>query len=138
MTAMRCCIQVGQGAGYMYMHQGCCEHLLELKDVRSIQATDPTLASAFPFMLSQVHAQTCDYGMTVSVMMLLATMSLVIDNEGLQGPSHVGTSTSLSPGNHDTSNCQILSCSHPAMLCGCRRGKSGGFATCVRVLPLSG
>lgn len=83
---MRCCIQVGQGAGYMYMHQGCCEHLLELKDVRSIQTTDPKLASAFPFTLAQVHAHTHDYGVIVSVMMLLATMSLVTDNEGLQGP----------------------------------------------------
>ena len=47
-------MQIGQGAGYVYMHQGCCEHLLELKDVRTVQAADPNLASAFPVFLFQV------------------------------------------------------------------------------------
>lgn len=46
--------QVGQGAGYMYMHQGCCEHLLELKDVRSVQLADTKLAAAFPCTMFQV------------------------------------------------------------------------------------
>ena len=36
------------------MHQGCCEHLLELKDVRAVQAADSKLVSAFPVILFQV------------------------------------------------------------------------------------
>lgn len=51
-------VQIGQGAGYVYMHQGCCEHLLELKDVRTVQAADPKLASAFPVILFQVSLPT--------------------------------------------------------------------------------
>ena len=47
-------MQVGQGAGYVYMHQGCCEHLLELRDVRTVQKADPKLASVFPVTLFQV------------------------------------------------------------------------------------
>ena len=40
--------QVGEGAGYVYTHQGCCEHLVELKDIRAVQTADPALPSAFP------------------------------------------------------------------------------------------
>lgn len=46
-------MQVGQGAGYVYMHQGCCEHLLELRDVRTVQKADPKPASMFPVTLFQ-------------------------------------------------------------------------------------
>ena len=48
------CLQVRQGAGYLYVHQGCCEHLLELTDVRSAHDSDPLLINHFPQVLGQV------------------------------------------------------------------------------------
>lgn len=54
-------LQVGQGAGYVYMHQGCCEHLVELSDVRSIHHAEllqsqPTL---YPLVLKEVRFIQC-------------------------------------------------------------------------------
>ena len=50
------CIQVGQGAGYVYMHQGCCEHLVELSDVRSIHHAEllQSQPTAYPLVLREV------------------------------------------------------------------------------------
>lgn len=47
-------LQVGQGAGYVYVHQGCCEHLLELTDVRRAHDADPLLINHYPQVLDQV------------------------------------------------------------------------------------
>jgi len=47
-------VQVGQGAGYVYVHQGCCEHLLELTDVRRAHDADPLLINHYPVVLDQV------------------------------------------------------------------------------------
>lgn len=51
------CIQVGQGAGYVYMHQGCCEHLVELSDVRSIHHAEllQSQPTSYPLVLKEVR-----------------------------------------------------------------------------------
>ncbi|KAA6427035.1 MAG: hypothetical protein FRX49_02792 [Trebouxia sp. A1-2] len=46
-------LRVGQGAGYVYVHQGCCEHLLELTDVRRAHDADPLLINHYPQVLDQ-------------------------------------------------------------------------------------
>ncbi|KAL0054354.1 hypothetical protein WJX82_007541 [Trebouxia sp. C0006] len=46
-------LRVGQGAGYVYVHQGCCEHLLELTDVRRAHDADPLLINYYPVVLDQ-------------------------------------------------------------------------------------
>ncbi len=38
----------------MYVHQGCCEHLLELTDVRRAHDADPLLSNHYPVVLDQV------------------------------------------------------------------------------------
>lgn len=50
-------MQVGQGAGYVYMHQGCCEHLVELSDVRSIHHAELLQSQpiSYPFVLKEVR-----------------------------------------------------------------------------------
>ena len=58
-------MQVGQGAGYVYMHQGCCEHLVELSDVRSIHHAELLQAQSisYPFVLKEVrlcYTGSCD------------------------------------------------------------------------------
>ena len=48
--------------GYVYCHQGCCEHALYIKDVRRIHSDDPQLASAYPvqtFQVSSSLVQAC-------------------------------------------------------------------------------
>ena len=54
---MLLCMQVGQGAGYVYMHQGCCEHLVELLDVRSIHHAELLQSQpiSYPFVLKEVR-----------------------------------------------------------------------------------
>ena len=49
-------MQVGQGAGYVYMHQGCCEHLVELSDVRSVHHAEllQTQPTHYPLVLKEV------------------------------------------------------------------------------------
>lgn len=48
------CLQVGQGAGYVYMHQGCCEHLMELADVHRPHDSDPADTRQYPRILKEV------------------------------------------------------------------------------------
>ena len=57
MGAFLCWIQVGQGAGYVYMHQGCCEHLIELSDVRAIHHAEllQTQPTVYPLVLKEVR-----------------------------------------------------------------------------------
>ena len=48
--------------GYVYCHQGCCEHALYIKDVRRIHPDDPQRASAYPvqtFQVSSSLVQAC-------------------------------------------------------------------------------
>ena len=40
--------------GYVYCHQGCCEHALYFKDIRRIHPDDPQQASAYPVQTFQV------------------------------------------------------------------------------------
>ncbi len=60
-------MQVGQGAGYVYVHQGCCEHLLELTDVRRAHDADPLLVNHYPVVLDQVLSRICLQGQAASV-----------------------------------------------------------------------
>ena len=49
-------------SGYVYCHQGCCEHALYIKDIRRIHPDDPQLASAYPvqtFQVSSSLVQAC-------------------------------------------------------------------------------
>lgn len=50
-------MQVGQGAGYVYMHQGCCEHLVELSDVRCIHHAEllQSQPTFYPLVLKEVR-----------------------------------------------------------------------------------
>ena len=48
--------------GYVYCHQGCCEHALYIKDIRRIHSDDPQRASAYPvqtFQVSRSSVQAC-------------------------------------------------------------------------------
>ncbi len=48
--------------GYVYCHQGCCEHALYIKDIRRIHSDDPQRASAYPvqtFQVSTYLVQAC-------------------------------------------------------------------------------
>ncbi|MEW5310800.1 MAG: hypothetical protein WDW38_002561 [Sanguina aurantia] len=36
---------------YSYCHQGCCEHVLEVRDVRQIHDADPQSRSSYPMQL---------------------------------------------------------------------------------------
>ena len=40
--------------GYVYCHQGCCEHALYFKDIRRIHRDDPQQASDYPVQTFQV------------------------------------------------------------------------------------
>ncbi len=40
--------------GYVYCHQGCCEHALYFKDIRRIHPDDPQQASDYPVQTFQV------------------------------------------------------------------------------------
>lgn len=40
--------------GYVYCHQGCCEHALYIKDIRRIHPDDPQQALAYPVQTFQV------------------------------------------------------------------------------------
>ena len=54
-------LRVG-ATGYVYCHQGCCEHALYIKDIRRIHSDDPQRASAYPvqtFQVSTPHVQAC-------------------------------------------------------------------------------
>ena len=43
------------GTGYIYCHQGCCEHALYIRDIRKIHPDDPQQASAYPVQTFQVR-----------------------------------------------------------------------------------
>lgn len=47
-------LKVGPAAGYVFCHQGCCEHLLVVKDVRQIHADDPQDLAAYPVCIREV------------------------------------------------------------------------------------
>ena len=51
-------VQVGQGAGYVYMHQGCCEHLIELADVCCAHDANPADTRQYPCIIKQVQPAT--------------------------------------------------------------------------------
>lgn len=55
-------MQVGQGAGYVYMHQGCCEHLVELSDVRCIHHAEllQSQPTFYPLVLKEAIRQRRD------------------------------------------------------------------------------
>lgn len=61
-------MQVGQGGGYVYVHQGCCEHLLELTDVRRAHDADPLRINHYPQVLDQVLSHKSLQGQTALVL----------------------------------------------------------------------
>lgn len=50
-------LRIGAAAGYVYCHQGCCEHLLAVTDVRMLHPDDPQHASAYPELVYQKHSR---------------------------------------------------------------------------------
>jgi hypothetical protein len=47
-------LRMGSATGYVYCHQGCCEHALYFRDLRRIHPDDPQDASQYPVLLYQV------------------------------------------------------------------------------------
>eukprot|EP00873_Tetraselmis_striata_P016577 jgi/Tetstr1/436841/TSEL_025618.t1 len=48
-------LRVGSGAGYIYCHQGCCQHAIAVADVRRVHATDPQRRDQYPFLVFQAQ-----------------------------------------------------------------------------------
>ena len=46
-------LRTGPGARNVYCHQGCCEHLLVIKDVRRLHSSDPQYLAAYPVPLQK-------------------------------------------------------------------------------------
>ncbi|KAK9818103.1 hypothetical protein WJX72_007223 [[Myrmecia] bisecta] len=46
-------LRIGGGAGYVFCHLGCCEHLLIIRDVRRCHIDDPASESAYPLLTFQ-------------------------------------------------------------------------------------
>ena len=53
-------LRAGPGARNLYCHQGCCEHLLVVKDVRRLHPDDPQHLAAYPFLLERVSLYPLD------------------------------------------------------------------------------
>ena len=47
-------LRVGPAAKNVFCHQGCCEHLLVVKDVRRRHPDDPTHHSSYPYLIQEV------------------------------------------------------------------------------------
>lgn len=48
-------LRAGPGARNVYCHQGCCEHLFVVKDVRRLHSDDPQFLAAYPVLLQKVR-----------------------------------------------------------------------------------
>lgn len=64
-TFDRLWLRLGFGAGYVYLHQGCCEHLLSFTDVRVLHPDDRQLLLQYPALnfqarLRQRVCRLCD------------------------------------------------------------------------------
>ena len=53
-----CALQVGPAAGYVYCHQACCQHVLEVRDVRQLHREDPQKKSDWPHTIFKVRLAT--------------------------------------------------------------------------------
>ena len=55
-------LRVGSAPGYVYCHQGCCEHALYVADARRVHASDPRARSAYPLQTFQAcsRLQCCN------------------------------------------------------------------------------
>ncbi|KAK9845423.1 hypothetical protein WJX81_006126 [Elliptochloris bilobata] len=49
-------LRVGSAPGYVYCHQGCCEHALYVADARRVHAGDPRARSAYPLQTFQAKS----------------------------------------------------------------------------------
>ena len=49
-------LRVGWATGYVYCHQGCCEHALYIADARRVHPDDPRRRSAYPLQSFQARA----------------------------------------------------------------------------------
>lgn len=60
-TFDRLWLRLGFGAGYVYLHQGCCEHLLSFTDVRLVHPDDRQLQSQYPALdfQARLRRRTC-------------------------------------------------------------------------------
>ena len=52
-------LRVGWATGYVYCHQGCCEHALYIADARRVHPDDPRRRSAYPLQSFQARAHGC-------------------------------------------------------------------------------
>lgn len=48
-------LRAGPGARNVFCHQGCCEHLMVIKDVRRVHPDDPQHLSAYPLIIQEVN-----------------------------------------------------------------------------------
>ena len=46
-------LRVGSAPGYIYCHQGCCEHAIYVADARRVHPGDPRARSAYPLQTFQ-------------------------------------------------------------------------------------
>ena len=56
-------LRAGPRAGYIFCHQGGCEHLLVVRDIRRIHPVelgDPTFIASYPYCALQVRLSLCD------------------------------------------------------------------------------
>lgn len=49
-------VRVSNYPNYLYCHLGCCEHLVQVRDVRLVHASDPQRVSEYPVQLLQMRA----------------------------------------------------------------------------------
>ena len=47
-------LRIGPAAKNVFCHQGCCEHLLVVKDVRSRHPDDPSHLNSYPYLIQEV------------------------------------------------------------------------------------
>lgn len=47
-------LRVGSAAKNVYCHQGCCEHLLVIKDVRTLHPDDSVDLDSYPLLIREV------------------------------------------------------------------------------------
>lgn len=50
-------LRIGPAARNVYCHQGCCEHLLVIKDVRRAHPSDPPQLDAYPHTIHEVRTR---------------------------------------------------------------------------------